>query len=100
MRIPKRKPITVGEMLKTEFMEPYGLTNQQLANAMGVHRNTVSTIINGGSLSAPNAIKLGCALGNTPDFWLNLQHMTELWTTRNSYQSAAKGVHPLDLCPA
>ncbi len=37
---------------------------------MGVHRNTVSNLINGGVLTAPVAIKLAAALGNTPEFGL------------------------------
>ncbi|MCL1076591.1 addiction module antidote protein, HigA family [Parashewanella spongiae] len=100
MRKTKRKPLTVGQMLQIEFMKPYGLTNQQLADAMGVHRNTVSNIVNGGILTAPNAIKLACALGNTPEFWLNIQHAVDLWETRNSYESESKSVHPLELFPA
>ncbi|KFE10967.1 addiction module antidote protein, HigA family [Vibrio cholerae] len=62
---------------------------------MGVHRNTVSNLINGGVLTAPVAIKLAAALGNTPEFWLNIQHAVDLWDTRNRYQEEAKFVKPL-----
>ncbi|EHH0795819.1 HigA family addiction module antidote protein [Vibrio vulnificus] len=95
MRKTKRRPVSVGEMLKVEFLEPMGVTSKALAEAMGVHRNTVSNLINGGVLTAPVAIKLAAALGNTPEFWLNIQHAVDLWDTRNRYQEEAKFVKPL-----
>ncbi|CAM3258483.1 HigA family addiction module antitoxin [Vibrio ordalii] len=95
MRKTKRRPVSVGGMLKVEFLEPMGITSKALAEAMGVHRNTVSNLINGGVLTAPVAIKLAAALGNTPEFWLNIQHAVDLWDTRNRYQEEAKFVKPL-----
>ncbi|EGQ7955973.1 HigA family addiction module antidote protein [Vibrio vulnificus] len=95
MRRTKRRPVGVGEMLKLEFLEPMEITSKTLAEAMGVHRNTVSNLINGGTLTAPLAIKLAAALGNTPEFWLNIQHAVDLWDTRNRYQDEAKLVKPL-----
>ncbi|NQZ08600.1 MAG: HigA family addiction module antidote protein [Algicola sp.] len=91
----KRRPVSVGEMLKLEFLEPMGITSKALADAMGVHRNTVSALINGGVLTAPVAIKLAAALGNTPEFWLNIQHAVALWDTRNQFAEAARNVTPL-----
>ncbi|EON6315385.1 addiction module antidote protein, HigA family, partial [Vibrio cholerae] len=35
------------------------------------------------------------ALGNTPEFWLNIQHAVDLWDTRNRYQEEVKFVKPL-----
>jgi len=95
MRNTKRRPIGVGEMLKVEFIEPMGITLKALADAMGVHRNTMSNLVNGGVLTAPIAIKLAAALGNTPEFWLNIQHAVNIWDTRNRYQDEAKFVKPL-----
>lgn len=95
MRITKRRPVTVGKMLKLEFLEPMGVTSKALALAMGVHRNTVSNLINDGLLTAPIAIKLAATFGNTPEFWLNIQHAVDLWDTRNRYADEAKYVTPL-----
>lgn len=95
MRTTKRKPVTVGEMLREEFLTPMEITSADLAKAMGVHRNTVSGILNGKPLTAPNAIKLSVALGNSPEFWLNIQHAVDLWDTRNRYSSEAKTATPL-----
>lgn len=99
MRNTKRRPITVGEMLLTEFLEPLNIEISQLAEAMGVHRNSVSRIVHDkGVLTAPMAIKLAAALGNTPEFWLNIQHAVELWDVRNqAYEKEAHNVKKLDL---
>ena len=95
MRKTKRRPVSVGEMLKVEFLEPLDITSKMLAEAMGVHRNTISSLLNGGVSTAPIAIKLAAALGNTPEFWLNIQHAVDLWDTRNRYEDEAKFVKPL-----
>jgi len=83
MRNTKRRPVTVGQMLVTEFLEPMNIEISELAQAMDVHRNTLSRIVHDkGSLTAQMAIKLAAALGNTPEFWLNIQHAVELWDVR------------------
>ncbi len=80
MRNTKRRPLTVGQMLTTELLEQMKIEISELADAMGVHRNSLSRIVHDkGALTAPMAIKLAAALGNTPEFWLNIQHAVELW---------------------
>jgi addiction module HigA family antidote len=94
MRDTKRRPVTVGQILVTEFLEPMNIEINELADAMGVHRNTLSRIVHDkGALTAPMAIKLGAALGNTPEFWLNIQHAVESWDVRHkAYTQEAKNV--------
>lgn len=97
MRSTQRRPTTVGQMLVTEFLVPMEIELGTLADAMGVHRNTLSRIVHDkGALTAPMAIKLAAALGNTPEFWLNIQHAVELWDIRHkAYQHAARDVRCL-----
>lgn len=84
MRNTQRRPVTVGQMLVTEFLEPMNIEISELADAMGVHRNTLSRIAHDkGTLTVPTAIKLAAALGSTPEFWLNIQHAVELWDVRH-----------------
>jgi len=42
MLTTKRKPASVGEILIEEFMEPMGLTQGPLAEAIGVQRKHVN----------------------------------------------------------
>lgn len=98
MRDTKRRPVTVGQMLVTEFLEPMSVDISELAGAMGVHRNTLSRIVNDkGSLTVPMAVKLAGALGNTPEFWLNIQHAVNLWDIRHkAYAKEATNVRRIN----
>jgi len=49
MLMTKRKPATVGEILIEEFMQPLGLTQAALAEAMCVQRKHVSVAITAGT---------------------------------------------------
>jgi antitoxin HigA-1 len=39
-------PVTPGEMLKEEFLTEYGLSQNQLARAVGISPNRVAEIVN------------------------------------------------------
>lgn len=85
MDIPKFRPSSVGTILQEEFLLPLSIDHSTLANAMGVHRNTISRIVNDkGRLTSEMAVKLAATLGTTPMFWLNLQHMCEMWEAMNA----------------
>ncbi len=76
----KRKPAGVGEMLTAEFLEPLGLTQGELAAAMGVPRKHVNELCNGRrAVTADTALMLSRVFGNSPEFWLNTQRRTDLW---------------------
>ena len=46
MLTTKRKPASVGEILTEEFLQPMGLTQGALAEAMGVQRKHVNELCN------------------------------------------------------
>lgn len=80
MLTTKRKPASVGEILVEEFMQPLGLTQAALADAMGVPRKHVNELCNDRrSVTAPTALILARVFGNSPEFWLNVQRRTDLW---------------------
>src|ERR1700679_26915 len=85
MMMTKRKPATVGEILVEEFMQPMGLTQAALADAMGVPRKHVNELCNHcRNVTAPTALILARVFGNSPDFWLNVQRRTDLWEAMHS----------------
>ena len=85
MIITKRQPVSVGEMITEEFMEPLNITQGQLASAMGVSRKTVNEICtNKRSITVDTALMLAKVFGNTPNFWLNIQQRNDLWKALNS----------------
>src|SRR5450631_2184529 len=85
MLTTKRKPASVGEILAEEFMEPMGLTQGALAQAMGVQRKHVNERCNDRrNVTAATALILARVFGNSPDFWLNVQRRTDLWEAMHS----------------
>jgi len=85
MLMTERKPVSVGEMLREEFMEPLRLTQGQLAEAMGVQRKHVNELCTDRrSITADTALMLARVFGNSADFWLNLQRRNDLWEAMHS----------------
>ncbi|WP_018406498.1 HigA family addiction module antitoxin [Methylocystis rosea] len=85
MLMTTRKPVTVAEILVEEFMEPMGLTQTALAEAMGVQRKHVNELCNDRrNVTAATALILARVFGNSPDFWLNVQRRSDLWEAMHS----------------
>ncbi len=81
IRIPTdRAPTHPGEMLLKEFLEPMGLTQRQLADAIGVPYQRVNEIVNGRrGVTASTALRLSRYFGTTAGFWMNLQQRWDLY---------------------
>lgn len=67
-------PITPGEILLTEFLEPLGITQYRLAQATGLPQTRISEIVRGRrSITTDTALRLSKALGVDDRFWINIQ---------------------------
>jgi addiction module HigA family antidote len=83
MLITARKPATVGEILAEEFMRPMGLSQTELAEAMGVRRGQVDELCSDRrSVTADTAAMLARVFGNSTAFWLNIQRRNDVWEAR------------------
>ncbi len=91
MNITKKQPVSVGEMITEEFLEPLELTQGQLAKYMGVSRKTVNELCtNRRAITADTALMLATAFGNTAEFWLNLQQRNDVWKALNTPKRLAR----------
>ena len=78
-------PVTPGEMLKEEFLAEYGLSQNQLAKAIGISPNRITEIINDRRrITADTALRLALYFGNSAEFWLNLQTHYDLKAARRN----------------
>lgn len=67
-------PITPGEILRTEFLEPLGITQYRLAQATGLSQTRISEIVRGKrGITADTGLRLSKALGVDDRFWINIQ---------------------------
>ncbi len=80
----KRKPTTPGEILQEEFLNPFGLTQRQLATHIGCDVKVINRIVNNKtSITAEMAIKLASTFGTSPQFWLNAQQAVDIYQARS-----------------
>ena len=74
-----------GEILRELCLEPLELSVTDAAEALGVSRKTLSSILNGrAGISPEMAIRLSKAFDTTPESWLNQQQQYDLWQAMQS----------------
>lgn len=86
IRIPTERPPThPGEMLLAEFLQPMGISQKELADAIQVPYQRVNELINEKRGITPStALRLSRFLGTSAEFWLNLQTRWDLYKVKRS----------------
>jgi addiction module HigA family antidote len=78
-KIETLDPITPGEILREDFMEPLEISINQLSRDLAVPPNRISEIVNGKrAITADTALRLQRYFGVEAQFWLNLQSEYDL----------------------
>ena len=89
-----RKPTHPGIILDEHYIKPLNLNLQELADNLGISRNTLFKIRSCKAGVTPSiAVRLAAAFDTTPNLWLNLQQKYDLWVEENEKQP--KEVKPL-----
>ena len=79
MSMQMHNPPHPGEVLRELCLEPMGLSVTEAADALGVSRKTLSSILNGRTGISPEmAIRLSKAFDTSPESWLNQQQQYDL----------------------
>ena len=87
----KYDPITPGEYLVHEFLEPLGITQSRLASDIDVPISRINGIIRGTrSITVDTALRLAEYFSNSPEMWMNLQNQYDLRVIQNSNWDAIK----------
>jgi antitoxin HigA-1 len=96
VRIPThRVPTHPGEMLLEEFLNPMGLTQRELAEAIGVPYQRVNEIVNGRRRITPStALRLAQFFGMSTEFWINGQMRWDLYHARKAEEAELKQIKP------
>lgn len=84
MKMKKRKPVHPGRILEEHYIIPLNLNLQELADYLGLARNTLFKIRTGKANVTPAiALALAQTFDTTPQLWLNLQQKYDLWVEEN-----------------
>jgi addiction module HigA family antidote len=90
-----RKPTHPGEILKYEFVEPFELTQKELAEQLGVSVRSIHELLCGrGRISPELALRLSQYFTTTPQFWLNLQYNVDLWNAMQAKRQSIYAIKP------
>ncbi len=96
-RIPThRSPTSPGDVLLHEFIEPMGLTQAEVARAIGVPYQRLNEVVRGvRAVSVPTALRLGRYFNTTPALWLNLQQALDLYRVQEEEAAALAAIEPV-----
>ncbi len=84
-----------GEFLR-ETLDELGLTQAAFAEAIGVSPMRVSHVLRGDRpVTAELALRLGRALGQSPQYWLNLQTTHDLKLAQLAWKDSLRQVRAL-----
>ena len=90
-------PVHPGETLLEEFLRPLGVSQYQLAKAVGVPARRINEIVHGQRrISADTALRLARYFGTSERFWVNLQARYDLEVEKDRLGTALDDIQPLN----
>jgi len=85
MAADKIPPIHPGEVLLEEFLRPWNISQNQLAQHMAITTTRLNDVVRGRrGVTGDTALRLARATNTTPEFWLNLQTLYDLETAKDA----------------
>ncbi len=98
IRIPTdRTPTHPGEILLEEFLNPMGLTQRALSDAIRVPYQRVNDLVNGRrSITPSTALRLAKFFGMSSDFWMNLQMRWDMYFAKEKEKSILAKIQSVD----
>jgi addiction module HigA family antidote len=89
-------PITPGEILKEDFLDPLGISQNALARALGTSPRSINEIVLGRrAITARMAIRLGAYFGQSPRYWLNIQSECDYRKAMRDEPGLSNHIEPL-----
>ncbi|MDE2784610.1 MAG: HigA family addiction module antitoxin [Gemmatimonadota bacterium] len=88
-------PIHPGEILRDEFLQPFGLTVYRLARALRIPRPRLNDIVLGRRrITTDTALRLARYFGTTAEFWIRLQSRYDLQCAEPSRRKIELEIEP------
>ncbi|MFM7641422.1 MAG: HigA family addiction module antitoxin [Cyanobium sp.] len=92
---PTLPPVTPGELLREEFLDPMGITAYRLAKEISVPQTRIAEILRGKrAITADTDLRLCRFFGLSEGYWLRAQAAHDLEQGRREIQSQLEQIHP------
>lgn len=94
--LKEQRPKTPGETLNEDFLKPLGITQEQLANRLGITRVRLNEVLLGKrSITMDTAIRLARFFNTTVEFWIGMQVEVDMWDAMNVNRKEYEKIIPL-----
>lgn len=91
-------PVHPGEILREEFLVPFGISPYALAAACHVPRTRIERLLHEKTpVTTDTALRLARYFGTTSEFWLGLQTRFNLETARCSLEGEIAAIRPREM---
>lgn len=78
-----------GEFIKEVYLMPFNISSRTVAEKLNVSPSTFNRLVNEESNVSPEmALRLSKTLGRTPESWLAMQDLYNLWHAKNNIDLA------------
>ena len=95
------EPVTPGELLLQEFLEPMGLSQYRVAKEIGVPAQRIGEIVSGKrSVTADTDLRLCRFFGLSNGYWLRAQAAYDTEVAEKTLAAALKRIRPWTGAPA
>ena len=88
-------PITPGEILLKEYLEPMGISQNAMARAIGVTPRAISEIVHARrSITPVMSIRFGAFFGQSDEFWHGIQVECDFRRLARDRKKLTAGIRP------
>ena len=88
-------PITLGEILMKEYLEPMGISQNAMARAIGVAPRTINGIVHAKrSITPTMSIRFGAFFGQSDEFWHGIQVECDFRKLAGEREKLTDGIRP------
>ncbi|MDE2975533.1 MAG: HigA family addiction module antitoxin [Gemmatimonadota bacterium] len=88
-------PVHPGEILRDEFLIPFGLSVYRLARALRIPRPRLNEVVRGRRrITTDTALRLARYFGTTAEFWIRLQVCHDLDEAEGTRREIERSVEP------
>jgi len=91
------KAIYPGEILKEDYLDPLGISQNALGRSLGVSPRAINEIVHGRrSITAQMSVRLGAYFRQSARFWLNIQSECDIREALRNEKKLTAHIRPIE----